>query len=733
MKASTLFVYIGVILILLGVAMIWKEQADTEASLLHNLRSTSNVEANSRPDDQNSEEIRDGRGVCDMNWTLTTPFAEPLILRNYFTPVCISQPGLHGIVRMVLNSTTDKKTLEYIEIPIYKGKGCSLIAGRLPQEPTFSLSFIGCSVGEKIVRVMDIECGSNRLKRDKALSTSCVRDGHSPDFSSSIVILSAPATVSDVRLDKGKGPSLFTHSSVEQLTIGSEAMLTVNKSVIDQHNTWFALYAGFTRSHSLLRVINCSVSLRNSTLVSHGRTGAVITFENSRVQIAESEFTSQGTMTQLHFINTFSLLYRIHSIAGCKSLKSSSAKDIGINLRFDGYFYSVLRPVIWRSSLVNWCTMSSIAVRSPYKLRLFESLIEQSQSITSSVFLQDVFEFSPSSMLHAHDTMSSTAKPSRMKKDVWHIQTATRINPHRYLNYTFTEFRRSMCTDSFNYTSYPDAVQWLARMACERNRIDPKFLTHQYGDCPQPVQNSSLHSGTEHRTYLGKINYFHVMIRTGKRGGQARTPSGVGSLFHPSMAFRLGDCVNNTSGKGLEVYRTVAGEGVNRAKKELPLDEIYNLALDMTEAFAYLHYGRPQGGLRHGDFAVGYFQANFLSPLTKNVMIDYTRQMVQLFDFDNSFRGVTNIPYNWTLTKGMRQDIQGLGFAIWSLVGIRLHRVNIETEVNWPLIQQCSPSLRELCRVASKCIDARKYRFYDTIAVFDQIVESIPKELYRYQ
>ena len=440
-------------------------------------------------------------------------------------------------------------------------------------------------------------------------------------------------------------------------------------------------------------------------------------------------------MTQLHFVRSFAILYQVHSILACDTLKANTSTDLGQNFRFDGYFSSVLRPVIWQSSLVNWGNTLTAFVNSSYKLRLFESVIEQSRRPGLSIFLQDVLEFCPLSMARTHaGTGSVSGGQSSSKTAIWHVQTGNRLTSYDIKTYTITAFQQTFCGSSHidSHSKFPDAILWLAGLSCKRNRVLSDISKDfEYGDCPKPLPGSKPQSGSEHITYAAKIGFFHVVVRHPKRGRE-RLARAVDSLIHPSLAFRLGQCTSgSTDNRGVwEIYRTAHGVQMSQELASHAFDVAYNMALDITETFGYLHYGRPQGGLRHGDFSVGYFQNPKLPPEVMNMVVDYRREMTMLIDFDSSFRHQLPL-YNWTLTSGMRQDIRGLGFVIWGFAGIRVTRDNIESGATFTMIHKCHLSLQGLCRVAAKCIDSNAYSSLDTATIFDEIVDSIPAKILR--
>ena len=183
-------------------------------------------------------EIRYREGRCEPGWTLTMSFTEHIVLKNHYTPFCVSQPGLHGSIEMVISSNKSRSILESLNVPFYKGKCCSLISGRFRSEKTVQLSFPGCP-SHKTLTVTEVDCFSRTLEKQH-IRASCVQGTRPPDFHADIVVLSTPVNVSHLLLGKLMNPVLFTQSSLEKWYSGNQPRLTLESSVISQSNTWFA-------------------------------------------------------------------------------------------------------------------------------------------------------------------------------------------------------------------------------------------------------------------------------------------------------------------------------------------------------------------------------------------------------------------------------------------------------------------------------------------------------------
>lgn len=668
--------------------------------------------------------------MCATEWTLTTPLIGRIILRNHYSPICVHQYGVQGSFLMeVKSSTSGGTTLETIIIPFYKGRGCGLIAGNFSSGSTVTLAFQGCSSGGTTIRIVEPECLPGKMtatnNSNSVLQVSCLENGPL-NFDTSVIVLSKPVTVSDVQWKKTQTPVLFTHSSSKTHDAPNKALLTVTNSVIDRSNVWFAFHASSSHSPSLLKIVNSSVVLQNAHFVGSGKDNIIASFEGSRVQISKSEFASQGTVTQLHFIRTYAVLYEVNSLVDCSaSGHMDSRSQHGFNFRFDRYLYPVLRPVIWRSSIANWCGKSIAYVDSPYRLRLFETTIEQPQNEdgVASFFLHDVIMLTPESMTHAHSQIQSKAARSH---EVWYAPSGNRLNSSEFKRYSTSGFRETFCTASKPSTEFSEALEWLSGIVCSVDITSSTFTSKRYEACPQEDPNSRPKVGSQHIAYLATLNGFHVLVRYPKKG-QPRPLADMETLIHPSMGFRIGVC-KTISGRLGEIFRIVRGSSLSRPKRNLPVKMIYNIALDMSEAFAYLHHGRPQGGKAHGDFAVGYFQKSSNPPRIKNMAVNFDQQMTMLFDFDSTFRKRGAV-YSWDFRGTMRKDVQGLGFAFWHLVGIQVTKENVSPQDSLKLVNKCDSSVRPLCQVAAKCMNSSSQSSFDTIAIFNEIVDGIPSKL----
>eukprot|EP01138_Halocafeteria_seosinensis_P011271 gb/GECG01011513.1/.p1 GENE.gb/GECG01011513.1/~~gb/GECG01011513.1/.p1 ORF type:complete len:273 (+),score=18.88 gb/GECG01011513.1/:1-819(+) len=251
----------------------------------------------------------------------------------------------------------------------------------------------------------------------------------------------------------------------------------------------------------------------------------------------------------------------------------------------------------------------------------------------------------------------------------------------------------------------------------------------EYTRCPGPANDSMCGRGTQNKAFTTKAQGFEILVRYARRGDSASKMSAdAHTLIHPSMAFRLGTCTL-PSGKTGELYWAVSGRSIKRARTDLDLDTIFNVAFDALETFGFLHSGNPYGWAGHNDFAVAYFQNRKGQPRIKNLVVDFDSKSVHLFDFDSSTIPKKGLPFTQrSMPKSMRTDLKGVGYVLWHLAGRQLSRERVSPENNRRLVESCSLTLRSFCEVAHQCLDSSGERL-TAAALYEKLVKSVPQEL----
>eukprot|EP01138_Halocafeteria_seosinensis_P011270 gb/GECG01011512.1/.p1 GENE.gb/GECG01011512.1/~~gb/GECG01011512.1/.p1 ORF type:complete len:656 (+),score=55.79 gb/GECG01011512.1/:1-1968(+) len=650
------------------------------------------------------------------------PFKDT-ILRNHYTLFCIIQSGLHGSHRVEVRSRKGL-VLEAVAIPFYKSKGCGLLSANFKRESQSTMCFAGCDKNGKKMKMVEPKC--TKQKRF-ATPVACLRGGfNSINRIQGVIVLpretAAIISNADLKLNQ-RGNVLFTTSSLllghnQEQNSSTQPLLTFRRCFSHGGKAWFAFGSGSNAS-SLIKFEKSNVALNSSIFIGSGYSGAILETTSSLLQISMSEFSSTGGMSHMKLINSYAVIYRTHSICSCSASRMKMALS---NFEFVGQLMQSLPPTIWMSTIVNRCQSAIVSLRSLNRVHLRESIVEKTEILPqdNKLMLFDVLGMAPEIAAALQRVKEEKQEKHQVDNttDILHFYSHSRFYPHDRTVISIKALVETYC--GFPIIS-KGSLGWLGRFACNTDRSMAKVL--EFDDCPVPPENSQFEHGTQHEAYKTTVDGLNVVIRYPRRGNPPPRAY-IETFVHPSIGFLMDTC-RRPDGKTGEVYPAAFGTKPKDAKRDLSLDSTFNIAMDMIEAFAFLHYGNPFGSAPHGDFAVGPFQGADLPPRIKNVVVSYPLNGAKLFDFDTA-----ELKYQtWRFLPMMRQDLSGVGFVLWNLCGVHVGRKQMQPDVNSQLVTRCSPSLQGLCAAAHIALSMERPSDLTTEKLYMMVQDAVPRKL----